>query len=107
MDLHVSFRTCNLLCRGGKQFGKYICVTNAPIKFGAIQVAELIVTRWVLGVQNESEWGWAALSEALPVPRAAAACAVSPIPTNPWTWRFPVSVELSHSCHSAQFRELK
>lgn len=42
----------------GSSMEKYICVTNAPIKFGAIQVAELIVTRWVLGVQNESERGW-------------------------------------------------
>lgn len=40
----------------------------------------------------EAEQGCAALAEALPVPRAAAACAVIPIPTNPWTWSSPTHV---------------
>lgn len=57
------------------------------------------------------ERGWSLavlpLSEALPVPRAAAACGVIPILPNPWNWWLTVSVEQSHSCHSAQFTRVK
>lgn len=47
------------------------------------------------------------LSDPLPVPRAAAACAEIPIPTNLWAWRLAVSVGQAHLCHSTQFTELK
>lgn len=57
------------------------------------------------------ERGWSQavllLSDALPVPRVAAACAVIPIPPNPWSWRLAVPVEQCHCCHSAQFTRLK
>lgn len=47
------------------------------------------------------------LSEALLVPRVAAACSVIPIPPNPWNWWLTVYMEQFHSCHSVQFTQLK